>query len=154
MKRELKVGLRKMKTVLNSIQEVSLRLLIGLSIVDGGITERRIAAFDFISTYAMRFGASENNLNGDGIFFIAEYANRQNLVHEALYYLVRKGCVIPEVIERQMVFRVSGTGFIMNADLTSEYAESYRVAFRRVMDKFRDTSDRQVVSCIIKMGKE
>ena len=83
-----------MAKLFNSSFELSLRILLLLSISeDEGMTIDGVLAYDFITIYNRYFGLSETSLHGENDFGFSEFANRRDLIKEALKVLVLDGMI-------------------------------------------------------------
>lgn len=138
-----------MDTSLNSVSEISFRILLGLSVYGGAMTESRIASLDFISTYAHKYGITEINLNGDGEYILAEYSYRKNVVHESIIHLVRCGLLNPKIEQSIFLYSITGKGFYASSQFLGKYADCFRVTYEKVSLYLQDKSDREIVSFIM-----
>jgi hypothetical protein len=123
-----------MASVFNTIFEVSLRILLALSVSDIPKTADMIAAMDFITVYGKNFGITPVNLHGDNNYKFGEFANRRDMVKKALKLLVQDGMV--DVYEKDggFHFAINDTGEAYASSLSSEYANEYlRTATKTVI---------------------
>ena len=73
------------KKVFNTTFEISMRLLLMLSLVDKrGLTLDNLATADFIANYSKEFGLTDSNLHGDNEFSFSEYSTRRSFAQDAI----------------------------------------------------------------------
>lgn len=141
-----------MSSVFNTTFEVSLRVLLTLTVDGRPKTTDMIAAMDFISVYGKSFGIAEENLHGDNRYKYGEWANRRVMVKKALNSLVLDGRI--DVYEKDGGFHyaVNDAGEAFCASLTSEYADEYRRAATKAADYIGDKSERKIITVINRLS--
>lgn len=135
-----------MSSVFNTSFEVSLRVLLALSVCGKPRTVDMIAAMDFISVYGKNFGIAETNLHGDNSYKYGEFANRRVMVRKALKLLVLDGMV--DVYEKDggFHFAINDAGEAFCASLSSEYATEYAEIAEKVVTYIDGKSERQITA--------
>ena len=141
-----------MSSIFNTSFEVSLRILLALSVGDRPKTSDMIAALDFITVYGRNFGISEINLHGDNCYKYGEYATRRVMVKKALKSLVVNGMV--DVYEKDggFHFGINDIGEVYCASLVNEYATEYAQAAKRAVAYMDGKDEREIVAQIGRMA--
>ena len=120
-----------MSRVFNTTFELSLRILILLSVINSPSPADRLAALDFITTYGKSFQISDTNLNGDNDLRFSEYASRRTLVKASLVDLFRKGMIIPSDTSEGFKYEINERGCEHVLLLDGEYACQYKLYAKR-----------------------
>ena len=141
-----------MSSVFNTSFEVSLRVLLALSIDDRPKTSDVIAAIDFMSVYGKNFGIAETNLHGDNSYKYGEYAARRVMVKKALKSLVVDGMV--DVYEKNggFHFGINDIGEAYFASLANEYATEYTQTAKRAVAYMDGMDEREIIAQIGRMS--
>lgn len=79
-----------MNSIFNSPAEVSMRILIILSISNKSKDIDTLTAIDFISTYSKDFKINDYNLHGDNNYNFSGFASRRVLIQKSLSLLLKK----------------------------------------------------------------
>lgn len=119
-------GSKKMSRVFNTSFELSLRLLILLSIVTTASSADKLSALDFITTYGKSFQISDYNLNGDNDLKFSEFSSRRSLIKKALISLFLRGMVIPKETASGFDYEITDYGEKQVLLLTDDYACRYK----------------------------
>jgi len=142
-----------MENVFNTSFEISLRILLMLSVDDKRtMTADMIAAVDFIAVYGRSFGVADENLNGDNFFNFSEFAARRELVQKAIKLLVLDG--LTTVSKRRDGFRygISESGKTYRARLDNDYADEYCASARSTKELIGSKSERDVLALINRLS--
>lgn len=132
--------------IYNTVFEVSLRCILLLRECDYPLSSVKIAASDFMATYAKYFDNSQYNINGDGQFQLAEYTSRQKLVNSAIRQLVVKGFILPVESSDGFLYKLTENGYSWTTKLTSEYANEYQSIVRGMVSKIIELTDYELVN--------
>ena len=124
--------------------EVSLR--IPLLTYGHAMSEDRICALDFITTYAEDFGLSANNINGNGCFRKCEYASRQLVIRKAIRSLVLKGILHVSVTGSGFIYSLTESGYSYADKFCSTYAFKYYNIAQEAYKRYQGCTDDELVS--------
>lgn len=138
-----------MTKLFNSTFEISLRILLMLSVSDeSGMTIDRVVAYDFITIYSHNFGLSDSNLHGDNEFSFSEFASRRNLMTNAMKSLVLDNMV--SVLRKKDGFRyaINEFGRKFCQQMTTEYAAAYLKLAKKTLITFNMKSEVEILNLI------
>ncbi|MFA7118915.1 MAG: ABC-three component system middle component 2 [Sphaerochaetaceae bacterium] len=130
-----------MTKVFNSPLEVSIRLMLLLSLSSEPMTIDRIAAFDFMALFSKQVGLSEKNIQGDNEFCFSEYASRRPIIVQAIKDLVLYGLIDVKVDNNGYSYQATPEGRQRVAFLKSEYAVSYQEQIVCISNAFQGKTD-------------
>ncbi len=136
----------------NTPFEISLHVVLLLDIVSAAITHDRITAYDFIAVYCEDFGIADRSLNGENGFAFSELSARRNLTKAAIKDLVVDGLVVAVDGEGGILYSISENGRKMSEGFQSEYASRYKELIRLVVERYKDSSDVQLLNAINKQS--
>lgn len=136
----------------NTPFELSLHVLILLSLMEKSITFDRIVAYDFISVYSNYFGFNNNPLNGENSFSFGELPVKRSKLSISIKNLVRDGLVIAHNSDKGMIYTISTAGSKVAQSLVSEYAIEYRKVASQIMNKYKGYSDLELLCEINNMS--
>lgn len=114
-----------MNSLFNTPFEISVRVLLLLSIYNQPISFKRILVTDFITTYGRDFEISDYNLNGDNSFRFSEFIARRELIQQAIKKLILQGLIQPSQNDLGFIYALSNDGQQMIPKFVSIYAEKY-----------------------------
>lgn len=144
-----KVGVAVMENVFNTPFEISLRVLLTLSVEDKQtMTADMIVVADFITVYGRAFGITDENLNGDNVFNFSEFASRRELVRKAIKLLVLDGLVIVSKRRDGFRFSISESGQAYRVRIDNDYADEYCASARSAKAFIGTKSEQEVLSLI------
>lgn len=135
----------------NTPFEISLHVVLLLDVVNAAITHDRITAYDFIAVYCEDFGIADRSLNGENGFAFSELSARRNLTKAAIKDLVVDGLVVA-VDGGGILYSISENGRKMSEGFQSEYASRYKELIRLVVERYKDSSDVQLLNAINKQS--
>ncbi len=141
-----------MNNVFNTTFEVSLRILLALSVDGKPRTADMIAAVDFITVYGNNFGISETNLHGDNNYKYGEFANRRVMIKKALKSLVLEGMIDVYEKEGGFHFAINDAGEMFRTSLSSKYAVEYVQAAKNAVAYIAGKSEREIITGINRMS--
>ncbi|WP_418487898.1 ABC-three component system middle component 2 [Faecousia sp.] len=136
----------------NTPFEISLHVVLLLDVVNAAITHDRITAYDFIAVYCEDFGIADRSLNGENGFAFSELSARRNLTKAAIKDLVVDGLVVAVDGEGGILYSISENGRKMSEGFQSEYASRYKELIRLVVERYKDSSDVQLLNAINKQS--
>ena len=122
-----------MKTLYNTLSEISSRLLILLSECDEPKDIETLTLYDLFSTYGKRYGFLDNNLHGDAVINVNEFSTRSTLVSESIGFLVKNGQVNYIAGANGFVYSSTPGGDDISKSFSSQYALEYRTAVKGIL---------------------
>lgn len=137
-----------MNSIFNSVFENSLKVVLLLKEMTDPATADRVAALDFITTYAGSLGTGTLNLNGDNVYMYSEFTVRRRVIKEALKDLVLFGYVDPEKTSEGIVYQITEDGIGYAADMQSDYAKEYSQTARCALERYGERSERELLRMI------
>lgn len=136
-----------MNNVYNSVNEVSLRLLIILYNCDKPISSDRLVGLDFLAVYGKEFQISNTNLHGDNKYKFSELPSRREIIGESIKYLV-----INDLIKVSLVngfeYSISDKGAEYVSNLKSAYSISYNENVCVAIEKVKELDDMSILKLI------
>jgi len=144
------VGWMKMNnTVFNTIFEISMRLLLVLSISENKrFTLDKLATADFISNYSKEFGLSNSNLHGDNEFSFSEFSTRRALAQDAIKQLVLENMIKVSYSKDGFQYSISERGQALSGSLTSDYAIEYRLQAQKAIVYMDSKNEKELLNLI------
>ncbi|WP_240113504.1 ABC-three component system middle component 2 [Enterococcus durans] len=142
------VGFTKMNNLFNTPFEVSIRILLTLSIQSIPVSSDRILASDFITTYGHDFDIFPSNLNGDNSYHSSEFIARRALVNAAIKKLVLQRLIQPSQNEQGFMYSLSDEGKLLIPKFVSIYAEKYLEVAERAKHFLKDRTDKEALLLI------
>ena len=133
--------------LLNTPLEMGLRILLLLNSSSLEFwTNEQILSFDFISCYGKEFGVSDTNLHGDGKYKFSELSLRNELLKEALKWLVLQGLINVDVSQG---FRYGITD--LGSDFISSIDDTYSCVYSETAEKAFNKYEKENAFALIKM---
>ena len=129
----------------NTPFEIFLHVVLLLDVVNAAITHDRITAYDFIAVYCEDFGIADRSLNGENCFAFSELSARRNLTKAAIKDLVVDGLVVAVDGEWGILYLILENSRKMSEGFQSEYASRYKELIRLVVERYKDSSDVQLL---------
>lgn len=137
-----------MSKTLNSSFEISIRLLIALTVIETACTADYVMSVDFIAAYERSFGLSDCNLHGDNPYKFGELAVRRERTHSALKRLVLNGLLNVWQQDGNILYAPNAIGQDYAQKITGEYAQEYRAAVRQALARVKGMSERSILRLI------
>ena len=140
-----------MTKIINSVFEISIRLLLMLSIDKNRTrTIDNLVLADFITNYSKEFGIAESNLHGNNKFSFTEIASRRAIAGEAIRSLVLDGLVTACSSEDGLRYEISAIGIDFCESLTSDYAQEYLSYARNTNEYMSEKTEAELLAIISK----
>lgn len=114
-----------MNNVFNTPFEISVRVLLTLSVQNQPISFDLIYISDFLTTYGRDFEITETNLNGDNSYHFSEFVTRRSLTQDAIKKLILQRLVKPSQNKQGFLFELTDSGKAIVPEFISVYAEKY-----------------------------
>ncbi len=144
-----------MSKIFNTPFEVSLRIMLLLSVSDGAsMTLDRIASYDLMTIYSREFGLSGSVLHGDNEFGLSEFASRRSKTKAALRELVLDGIVKAVATEKGFCYHITPAGKTVADKMTTQYAAEYRRLATITVAKYESVPDEDIVVAINSTSEE
>ena len=118
-------GCLRMTKLFNTPFETSLRVLLTLRVFGENMTLDKIAAVDFMTIYALNFGISSYNLNGNNGFSFSEAASKRALVGKSIRQLVLDRLISATQNRSGFTYEITAQGAQVCDELTSDYTDEY-----------------------------
>ena len=135
-----------MQKLFNSTFEVSLRLLLLLSVAgDISMTLDRIAVYDVMTIFSRDFGISDEALHGNNEFGLSEFAARRKKTQATLRELVLDGAVKVIASEKGFYYRITSAGKTVADRMSSQYALDYKRLAGITVARYRDMRDEDIM---------
>lgn len=140
-----------MAKIINSVFEISMRLLLMLSIDKNQTrTMDSLVLADFITNYSKEFGIAESNLHGNNEFSFTEIASRRAIAREAIKSLVLDGLVAARSSKDGFQYEISAIGIAFCKSLTSDYAQEYLSYARNANEYMSEKTEAELLAIISK----
>lgn len=137
------------KKVFNTTFEISMRLLLMLSLVNKrGLTLDSLATADFIANYSKEFGLADSNLHGDNEFSFSEFSIRRSLAQDAIKQLVLEGMIKVSYSRTGFSYSISERGQAFCNTLTSDYAKEYRLYAKEAIAYMNLKKEKELLNLI------
>lgn len=137
-----------MISIINSIFENSLRMILLLSNSTIPMRQERLVYLDFITCYSKDFGFTES-INGQNSSKKAEITLRRKKIKKALSELVIDGFIKPVDDQNGRFFEITPTGKQFADSLSSEYGNKYRSISKAVLNQFSSKTDKELLDLIL-----
>ena len=127
--------------------ECEIRFLILLKNSEVLMSEYELVAFDYMSTFGADFGLSEYNLNGDNVYRDSEFIVRKQMGPTVIKDLVLRGLISVDGTDG-FKYRISDKGLNTVSKINGAYSETYDEMANKVLDKYRNCEEKDIVSQI------
>ena len=127
--------------------ECEIRFLILLKNSEVLMSEYELVAFDYMSTFGADFGLSEYNLNGDNVYRDSEFIARKQMGPTVIKDLVMRGLISVDGTDG-FKYRISDKGLNTVLKINGAYSETYDEMANKVLDKYRNCEEKDIVSQI------
>ncbi len=135
-----------MNSIFNSAAEVSMRLLIILSMINKGKDIDTLTAIDFISTYSKDFQINDYNLHGDNSYNFSCFASRRLLIQKSLSLLLKKHYIKAIDSKNGIEYIIIEQRKKICDKLNSSYSKKYKEIVKEVLSKFKNKSSKRIIN--------
>lgn len=137
-----------MSSIFNSNAEISMRLLIILSMTNKGENIDTLAAIDFISTYSKDFKINDYNLHGDNNYSLSGFSSRRILVQNALTILLKNHYIKIINSKTGIEYAIIDEQKKVCKKLNSTYSRKYKNIVKQVLSKFKYKSSKEIIETL------
>lgn len=134
-----------MNSIFNSPAEVSMRLLIILSMNNRGKDIDTLTAVDFISTYSKDFKINDYNLHGDNSYNFSGFASRRLLIQKSLSLLLEKHYIKAIDSKNGIEYIIIEQQKKVCEKLNSTYSKKYKEIVKEVLSKLKNKSSKRII---------
>ena len=134
--------------VFNTEFEISMRLLLVLSLSNNKFTIDKLVTADFISNYSKEFGLSNSNLHGDNEFSFSEFSVRRSLSQQAIKQLVLENLVRVSYSNDGFIYSITERGLALCSSLASDYANEYRLYAHKAIIYMDSKNEKELLNLI------
>lgn len=141
-----------MNSIFNSPAEVSMRILIILSLTNVGKDIDTLTAIDFISTYSKDFKINDYNLHGDNNYNFSGFASRRSLIQKSLSILLDKHYIRAIGSRNGIEYVILEQQKKVCEKLNSTYSKKYKEVVKDVLLKLKNKSSEKIIdelNCLI-----
>lgn len=135
-----------MNSIFNSPAEISMRLLIILSITNKGKDIDTLTAIDFISTYSKDFKINGYNLHGDNNHNFSGLASRRSLIQKSLSLLLEKHYIKAIDSKNGIEYVIIEQQKKVCEKLNSTYSKKYKEIVKEVLFKLKNKSSKKIIN--------
>lgn len=138
----------------NQRNEIALRILLLLSIIDEPKTVDVIATFDLIITYGKYFQLSNSNLHGENPYYLAELTSRRILINNAIKFLVRNNFIQIYTTNNGLSYKINKKGISYVNKANSSYSKEYKMVVQNLKKYLKEYTDEQIVEKVSLMRRK
>jgi len=133
-----------MTQIFNSEFEISMRILLLLSVFDKPINLDYIKTVDLLSIYGKQYGILDSNLHGDSSYSFSEVASRHETVKNALKELVKMDLINVSASRNGYIYSINNNGLVCCNKMASDYACEYRNAVTSTKTYLSDKTTKEI----------
>jgi hypothetical protein len=133
-----------MRSILDSVFEMSLRILLILDEMPESLSNDKIAIIDVYTLYGGTLGAAERNIHMENCFILDEYDARRELTKRAVKYLVIRNLIKISRDKSGIKYIITEQGRQFVSEVTSEYAKEYKTALFSVKRFIADKTEQEL----------
>lgn len=133
-----------MTQIFNTEFEISMRVLLLLSVFDSPIDIDYIKTVDLLSIYGKQYGVSEFNLHGDNSYCFSEIAARHDTIKSALRSLVKANLINVSTSQNGYAYSISDNGMTCCENMRSDYAKEYRSAVNKTKEYLNGKTAKEI----------
>lgn len=134
-----------MNKLFNSTLEVSMRLIILLSILNDSKNIDIITCLDFMATYSKDFQINNINLHGDNNYNLSGFTLRRSIIRKSLNTLVSYGLIDVQYTSKGIEYQVNIKSRVIVSKLNNIYASEYQQCVFDLLESVKNLSDNQIV---------
>ncbi|WP_339011772.1 ABC-three component system middle component 2 [Lactococcus garvieae] len=114
-----------MTPLFNSSFELSLRVVLSLSVSKVALSLDQLLLIDFLTTYGEKFELTPTNLHGDNPFYASELAARRKQLPLAIKQLVLSSLIVPTQTKKGFAYLIHPDTKTLYQQFSSTYAKTY-----------------------------
>lgn len=134
-----------MHSIFNSLAEISMRILIILSLANKGKNLDTLTIIDFIATYSKDFKINDYNLHGDNHYNFGGFASRRLLIQNALALLLKKHYIKTIDSKNGIEYVILEEQKKVCEKLNSTYSKKYKETVKEVLFKLKNKSSKRIM---------
>lgn len=134
-----------MNSIFNSPAEISMRILIILSMTNKGKDIDTLTAIDFISTYSKDFKINDYNLHGDNNYNFSGFASRRTLIKKSITLLLDKHYIKAIDSKNGIKYVIIEEQKKVCEKLNSTYSKKYKEIVKEVLLKLKNKSSKWII---------
>lgn len=134
-----------MNNIFNSPTEVSMRLLMILSMTNKGKDIDTLTAIDFMATYSKDFEINEYNLHGDHNYNFSGFTSRRAFIKNALSLLLKNHYIKAIDSKYGIEYVIIEQQKKVCEKLNSTYARKYKETVKEVLSKLKNKSSKNII---------
>lgn len=134
-----------MNSIFNSTAEISMRILIILSLSNKGKDIDTLTAIDFIATYSKDFKINDYNLHGDNNYNFSGFTSRRALVQQSLSLLLSNNYVEMINSKNGIEYKIIEKQKKVCESLNSTYSKKYKEIVKEVLLTLKNKSNKKIM---------
>lgn len=134
-----------MNNIFNSPAEISMRVLIILSLCSKGKDIDFLTAIDLMATYSQDFEINDNNLHGDSNYNFCGFASRRIFIKNALSLLLKKHYIKAIDSKNGIAYTIIEQQKKVCEKLNSTYAKKYKENVIQVLSNQKNKSREKII---------
>ena len=142
-----------MHSALDTTFEMSLRVLLLLSVTPKAYSADMLALADTLTIYSGHFGITDRNLHGESRYVLDEYDARRELAKEAVKFLTLRGLVTALYDTQGFRYEINADGEEYICGNNSEYALEYRSVAQVIARVINNKTEREIFNLMRKNFK-
>lgn len=131
--------------VFNTEFEVSMRVLLVLSVYKNALGVDLITVIDLFNTYGKNYKLTETNLHGDNSLSFDEITSRRELVKSSLKNLVLERLITPVYSKSGFQYLINDKGIALCNKMSSDYSTAYLAECKKINGKLSNYSEKQII---------
>ena len=132
--------------IFNTQFEVSMRILLLLSVYRQGLDQDRIQYLDFFTIYAKNYRLGNENINGNSSFMLNDLTEQHALFRDSIKELVVQGLITVKYTNQGFLYNISPEGIEVCSKMSSDYSVIYKKNSNLVKETIDYTSFHELKS--------
>ncbi len=137
-----------MNSIFNSTAEISMRILIILSLSNKGKDIDTLTAIDFIATYSKDFKINDYNLHGDNNYNFSGFTSRRALVQRSLSLLLSNNYIEMINSKNGIEYKIIEKQKKVCESLNSTYSKKYKEIVKEVLLTLKNKSNKKIMDML------
>lgn len=137
-----------MNSIFNSTAEISMRILIILSLSNKGKDIDTLTAIDFIATYSKDFKINDYNLHGDNNYNFSGFTSRRALVQQSLSLLLSNNYIEMINSKNGIEYKIIEKQKKVCENLNSTYSNKYKEIVKEVLSTLKNKSNKKIMDIL------